>query len=316
MNQSYATDNLNSNYNNLNETVVKNYSSYLDSTDNLAIVGSVIKQGNISIPQNVTVGIKVYNDSTNSSELLTEKPYNPVLYNNNEPFPFKFTINTTKYSLDRNSIPFVYKSENITIPFTKINTFELKYPVIPQGPDREFRGNITNTSPLQINDLTLYAIANDNKSRQIDSVKITIPILKPNQSMVFSFVPDPAIKDKVYFYSCVGGNAEDMRVDKYKLFTISDYKVLGYRYSDMMQLDLLNYTQEDKELNIKMNNLYPIPGALSIQIMPYQFNPVMIYMDGIQHKPVTTKYADNMIQFDMTVPRGIHDIVLSNVEAY
>ncbi|MDN5869000.1 MAG: hypothetical protein L0H55_16570, partial [Candidatus Nitrosocosmicus sp.] len=301
--------------NNENETIVKDYSSYFDSSKTLVVVGSVIKQGIQSIPQNVTVGMYVFNNAIDKHELLTEKPYNPVIYNNNEPFPFKFKINTTKYSLNSNSVPFVLKSENAS-PFTKINTFELKYPVIPQGPNKELRGNITNTSPLPIENLTLFAIVNDNNSKQIDSVKKLIPFLKPYQTINFSIPPNPSIKDEVYFYSCVGGNAADMRIDKYKLFTISKYKVLGYRHSDMMRLDLLNYTENNDRLNIEINNLYPIPGALSIQLMPYQVNPIMVYLDDKIYESATKKYLDDMIQIDMTIPQGSHEVVLTNIEEY
>ncbi|MGD9671869.1 MAG: hypothetical protein AB7U98_00145 [Candidatus Nitrosocosmicus sp.] len=128
--------------------------------------------------------------------------------------------------------------------------------------------------------------------------------------------PDPRIKDYVYFYSCVGGNAEDMKVDKYKLFTISNYKVLGYRHSDTMQVDLLNYAKDNDQLNININNLYPIPGALSIQVMPYQVNPIMVYLDDkLQESPIK-KYFDDMIQIDMNIPKGFHEVVLVNIEEY
>lgn len=92
-----------------NETIVKDYSSYHDSSNNLVIVGSVIKQGNQSTPQNVTVGLNVINKATNSNETLTEKPYSPIIYNNNEPFPFKFKVNTTKYTFNSDSVPFVLR---------------------------------------------------------------------------------------------------------------------------------------------------------------------------------------------------------------
>jgi hypothetical protein len=312
---SYSLSQDNQTSNNENETIVKDYSSYLDSSKNLVIVGSVTKQGNQSIPQNVTVGMNVFNNATNSYELLTEKPYNPIIFNNNEPFPFKFKINTTKYTLNNDSVPFVFKSENAS-PSTKINTFELKYPVVPQGANKELRGNITNTSPLPIENLTLFAIVNDNKSKQIDSVKKLIPYLEPNQTINFSIPPDPSIKDDVYFYSCVGGSAEDMKIDKYKLFTISKNKVLGYKHSLLMQLDQLNYNKTNEQLSIKINNLYSVPGALSVQLMPYQVNPVMVYLDNKPYESATTKYFDDMIQIDMNVPQGSHEIVLANIEEY
>lgn len=295
-------------------TFVKNYSSYVDSSKNVVIVGHVIKQSDQIYPQNVTVGMNVHNDITNTGEVLTEKPFNPILYRNNDPFPFKFVIDSTKYSLLADSIPFIYKTENVTDSFTKINTFELDYPVIPQGPSKELYGNITNTGPLQINDLTLLAIANDNKSSQVDSVKTLIPVLKPYETIGFTFTPDPAIKDRVHYYTCVAGDAEDMMVGKYKMFDVSNSTALGYKYSGMMVLDALNYNKSNHQISMKLNNVYPISGSLSLQLMPKQINPISVYLDGKLFESATIKQLENMVQVDMSIPQGPHEIVLPGIE--
>jgi hypothetical protein len=299
-----------------NNTYVKNYSSYIDSSKNIVVVGHVMKQGDQIFPQNVTVGMNVYNNVTDTDDVLTEKPYSSILYKNNDPFPFKFVINSTKYSLSENSVPFIYKSENVTNPFTKINTFELNYPVIPQGPSKELYGNITNTGPLQIHNLTLLAIARDNKSIQVDSVKTLIPIIKPYETISFTLAPNPAIKDRVHYYTCVAGDAEDMMVGKYKMFTISNFKALGYKHSSLMMLDALNYNKSNHQLNMKLNNVYPTLGSLSLQLMPKQTNPVSVYLDGQLFKSAKISYLENMMQVDMSIPQGPHEVVLSNVEEY
>jgi hypothetical protein len=298
-----------------NNVYVKNHSSYADSSKkNIVVVGHVMKQTDQPFPQNVTVGMYVHNNITNTDEVLTEKPYSPILYKNNDPSPFKFVINSTKYSLSKDSVPFIYENENVTGSYTKINTFELDYPVIPQGPSKELYGNITNTGPLQINNLTLFAIANDNKSSQVDSVKTLIPVIKPYETISFTFTPNPAIKDRVHYYTCVGGNAEDMVIDKYKLFPISNSKVIGYKHSDLMVLDALNYNKSNHQLNMKLNNVYPNSGALSLQLMPNQTNPVSVYLDGELFKSAKIKHLESMMQVDMNIPQGPHEVVLSDIE--
>ena len=313
---SYSEPFPNSSINERNATFVKNYSSYVDPSENAVVVGHVIKHSDQIYPLNVTVGINVHNDITNTGEVLTEKPFSPVLYRNNDPFPFKFVIDSTKYSSSADSVPFIYKNENVTGSITKINTFELDYPVMPQGPSKELYGNITNTGPLQINDLTLLAIANDNKSSQVDSVKTLIPVLKPYETIGFTFTPDPAIKDQVHYYTCVAGNAEDMMVGKYKMFDISNSKALGYKYSGMMVLDALNYNKSDHQLRIKLDNVYPISGSLSLQLMPDQINPVVVYLDGKPYELATIRQLKNMMQVDMSIPQGPHEIVLSGIEEH
>ncbi len=116
---------------------VNNYTTYIDSSRNIVVVGQVMKQSDQIFPQNVTLGINVYNNITGTYEVLTEKPYGPILYKNNDPFPFKFVINPAKYALSIDSVPFVFKNDDVTGSFTKINTFGLDYPVIPQGPSKE-----------------------------------------------------------------------------------------------------------------------------------------------------------------------------------
>ncbi len=76
----------NSSINESNATYVKNYSSYADSSKNVVVVGHVIKQSDQIYPQNVTVGMNVHDDITNTGELLTEKPFSPILYRNKTPF--------------------------------------------------------------------------------------------------------------------------------------------------------------------------------------------------------------------------------------
>ena len=60
-----------------NATYVKNYSSYIDSSKNIVVVGQVMKQSGQAFPQNVTVGMSVYNNIAETDEVLTEKPYVP-----------------------------------------------------------------------------------------------------------------------------------------------------------------------------------------------------------------------------------------------
>ena len=74
---------------------VKNYSSYFDVDNNTVIIGSVAKSDHQIYPQNVTIGILAYNNITASHEIIAEKPYNTLLSKNNEPFPFKFKLNST-----------------------------------------------------------------------------------------------------------------------------------------------------------------------------------------------------------------------------
>ncbi len=293
---------------------VKNYSSYLDVDNNIVIIGSVAKSEYQIFPQNVTLGVLVYNNISASHEIIAEKPYNTILSKNNEPFPFKFKLNSTIFPFAAGAEPFILASENVTIPTTKLNTIKLEYPVIPQGKNKELFGNITNTSPIQIKNITLFAIVNDRNSTQIDSVKTFIPVLKPYEKVQFSFLPDSAIKDRVYFYSCVGGDIDDMKINDFKIVNISATKVLGYKFSALIQIDSMNYNSSSKMFNFAINNIYPYPGMLSVELMPAQDDPVSIVMDGSPYQATTMRNIDNKTAIELSVPQGIHDIAILNIE--
>lgn len=86
INISYALDQSNLNITDNPRAYVKNYSSYLDADKNIVIIGSVAKSDYQIFPQNVTVGLLAYNNITSSHEIIAEKPYNTILFKNNEPF--------------------------------------------------------------------------------------------------------------------------------------------------------------------------------------------------------------------------------------
>jgi hypothetical protein len=313
-NISYAMDPSNLNITDNPRAYIKNYSSYLDADNNIAIIGSVAKSDYQIYPQNVTVGILAYNNLTASHEIIAEKPYNTILSKNNEPFPFKFKLNSTIFPLAAEGEPFILESENVSMPTTKLNTIKLDYPVIPQGKNKELFGNITNTSPIPINNITLFAIVNDRNSTQIDSVRSFISVLNPYEKVQFSFIPDPAIKDRVYFYSCVGADIDGMKIDEFKIVNISDSKILGYKFSGLIQIDSMNYNSSSKQFNFAINNIYPYPGLLAIELMPVQNSPISIEMDGSPYHATNLKNTDNKTKIELSIPQGIHDVAILNIE--
>jgi len=293
---------------------IKNSFKYLSNDNNTIILGgSVAKSASQDFPQNVSVGLRTVNNFTGEEEVLVERPYNSILYKNDEPFPFKILINSTIYPDAINSKPYIYKSENVTLPYTRINTFDLNYPVLPQGSNKELYGNITNTSPVQLNNITLFAIVNDKNSSQIDSVKTFIPTLNPNETKQFTFVPDPTIKDKVYFYSCVGGDIGDMKINEYNIVNITTSKVLGYKFSSLIQIDSMDYNITTDEFNFTVNNIYPYPGALSLEVMPAQKVPIQVYMDENSIKEIKIRNTPEKTLLELAIPQGLHDISLSNL---
>ena len=124
----------------------------------------------------------------------------------------------------------------------------------------------------------MYAIIHAKNGTQMDSVKTKVPIIKSQDTVNFSFIPNKAIKDLVSTYSCVGGEIED--INAYQLIHIPHNKTLGYKFSGFMEINSLSYDNKTDQLSIKVNNIYPISSSLSLQLIPEQQNPLSIKIDG------------------------------------
>jgi hypothetical protein len=76
----------------------------------------------------------------------------------------------------------------------------------------------------------------------------------------------------------------------------------------------MNYNSSSKMFNFAINNIYPYPGMLSVELMPAQDDPVSIVMDGSPYQATTMRNIDNKTEIELSVPQGIHDIAILNIE--
>jgi hypothetical protein len=292
---------------------IQKYYNYKDSDKNTTIVGSVAASPNLTLasPVEVTLGLSVYNDFSKRYDIIKEHPFKKLIYDTNEPVPFKFTINPSKYQIKSDSVPFIYDIKNAGMQSPKINTFTLKYDEAFLGPSKELYGTVKNTAPNTIKNLTLYAIVHGKNGVQVDSVKTKIPIIKPQETVNFSFVPNKAVKNLVLVYSCVGGELED--INSYQLIEIQPNKTLGYKFSGFMEINSINYDNKTGQFSIKVNNVYPISSSLSLQLKPEQQNPPSIKIDG--HVIDSKITNDNKITIvDLVIPQGEHEIYVYDID--
>jgi hypothetical protein len=180
------------------------------------------------------------------------------------------------------------------------------------GPNKELFGTAKNTAPNTIKNLTLYAIVHDKKGTQVDSVKTVIPIIKPQETAKFIFVPNKAIKGLVHVYSCVGGELQD--INTYQVFKINPNKTLGYKFSGLMEIDSINHDNKTNQFELKVNNLYPVPASLSLQLNPEQRNPLSFEIDNHEYSP-TTLNINKITKMELTIPQGKHEIIVSNFDS-
>lgn len=76
----------------------------------------------------------------------------------------------------------------------------------------------------------------------------------------------------------------------------------------------MNYYSSSKQFNFAINNIYPYPGLLSVELMPVQNSPVSIVMDGAPYQATTLGNTDNKTAVELSIPQDIHYVVILNVE--
>jgi hypothetical protein len=300
----------------INGILMHDYSSFVNHEGNIVVVGSVMVTEKAMNPVGVKLGLDVYNKVTNKSETVQQYPVNKVLYKGDHPTPFKFVIDSSKYSYDdHSSFPFVYDAKNVTNQsLIRLQTFDLKYANGPQGPLNELVGNVTNTSPHPIYNLTLYAVVHDENGTQVDSVTTHVPAIEPKETLNFTFTPDRSIKDKVYSFSCVAGDINNMNVNSFKTINVNSNKTLGYKFSGMMEIDKIDYNNDTNQLQIKINNVYPIPASLSVQLIPGQKDPLSIMMDNTGFSKASVVNSEEKTTLDLNIPMGRHDLTITGIK--
>ncbi|MGN6347824.1 MAG: hypothetical protein ACTHME_08990 [Candidatus Nitrosocosmicus sp.] len=293
---------------------VYNHAIIHDKLDkNVSIVGSVAGSNNLPpYPLEVTLGFDVYNTYSKKYETLIGQPFEKVIYDISHPIPFKFTINSSKYYFDSNSIPYVKSIKKADIHSTKINTFTLDYNESRLGPSKELFGTVVNTGPSILKNLTLYADVHAKNGSQIDSVKTIIPLINPQQKVNFTFTPDKAIKNLVFTYSCVGGELQD--INAYQTIKLNPQKTLGYKFSGFMEINSINYNNKTNSVKLEVNNIYPVSAALSLQLKPTQYAPLNILIDN--HKFESQAINDSeKTTLDMFIPQGKHEIYIQGISS-
>jgi hypothetical protein len=280
----------------------------------LIIIGSIASPHNLSIasPIMITIGLNAYNVFLKKPEIIKERPFEEVIYNIDEPLPFKFVIDLTKYHVDLNSVPYIYKIEQADKPSTSIKTFKLTYDESKLGPIKELRGNVTNSSPNDIKNLTLYAIVHAKNGTQLDSVKTSIPIIPPQKTVSFSLIPNKIIRNSVFIYSCVGGDMQNF--ESYKMIHLNSSKTLGYKFSGFMEVNSIVYDNNSKQFKLGVNNVYPPPASLSLQLLSREKSALQVLLDGkIYYSKILNN--SNIVNIYLFVPQGKHEITIQGFTA-
>ncbi len=122
-------------------------------------------------------------------------------------------------------------------------------------------------------------------------------------------LPDPAVKSKVYYYSCAGLDYDD------PITTINtgDGKFIPYSLTSAAQISSLRYENTTDSIAFGVRPYAPDGGALSLRIPQLGENQtVAVMMDGELHES-SVKGDGKTMSVDFFVPKGDHQVQIQGV---
>ncbi len=266
------------------------------------LVGVV--QNNAGLPIEVKIGVNI-TQSERQSLILTSNTFTNIIY----PYvaaPFKFTISGNEFF---NGFAYPIETKEVTKPL--LMDLSQNYSNLATAEEKALVGTIKNTGPNIIKNIAVYASAHSINGTQLDSVKSSlIPVIYPGEDVRYKILPDPAIKDGVYYYSCAGLDVNapistiDLGEGEYIVFNLESASMISdFRYensSDSIIFEVKPYNPGGGPTNFK------IP-----QISPNQ--KIEVLLDGKQYEKKLVTMNGKTISIDIFIPKDKHILKISGI---
>jgi hypothetical protein len=287
--------------NNTIELKNSNY-SFVDAQGMTNVVGIVNNHG--VAPISVTMALNV-SDSSGRASTLHENLYGKVIYHG-EGAPFKFRLGESVKAVGK---PYVADVKQVDQPF--YDTLVLNYTNMAVGDERVLTGTMKNTGNTELRNVVVYASVHDENMTDLDSVRSNVvPLLRPGEQAVFTASPDPAVKAKVYYYSCAGF---DINAPISTLPT-GDGGFIAYDFASIAKVGSMRYDNATDSIAFDITHYNPKGGSASIKIPQLAQNQtVAVMMDGKPYDGATVKADGKTVYIDFFVPPGTHAMQIQGV---
>jgi hypothetical protein len=273
-------------------------SSFVDSEGRLNVVGTL--RNTDDMPVQAKVGLKVEDES--GTRIEQQSTYGRIIWPlNDSPFKFVVEYGTT-------SEPYILDVEEVNA--TNSDMIMLNYSSMAIGEDRAFVGTVKNNAPFDIYNVSIFASVRSDNATQLDTVRSNaIPILKSSEEQPFVAVPDPAIKSKVYYYSCAGLDFDN----PVTTIDTGDGKFIAYDLNAAAQVSAILYENETDSIALEIRPYSPIGGPISVMIPQVSQNQIVtVMLDGKMHE-ASIRPDGKTIYIDFFVPQGEHQVQIQNV---
>ena len=275
---------------------------FKDLNGELNLVGVV--QNNAGKPIEVKIGVNVTQTDKQSS-ILTSNTFTNVIY----PYvaaPFKFTIGGNELF---NGFAYPIETKEVTKPF--FTDLTQNYSNLATGDEKALVGTIKNTGPNIIKNIAVYASVHSINGTQIDSVKsFIIPIIYPGEDIGYKILPDPAIQDGVYYYSCAGldVNAPISTMD------IGKGEFLVFNLESASMISDFRYENSSDSIIFEVKPYNPYGGTTNFKIPQVSSNQnIEILLDGKQYENKLVTTNGKTISIDIFIPKDKHIVKISGI---
>ena len=269
-------------------------SSFVDSEGRVNVVGTVRNTG--AVPVHVTMGLPV--DGRN----IQEPTYGRVIWPLNDS-PFKFVLESGSAGE-----PFIMDVREAEA--TYYGMIVLNYSSMAAGEERAFVGTVKNNAPYDIHNVSVYASVRSDNATQLDTVRSNvIPVLKAGEERQFVAAPDPAVKSKVYYYSCAGLDYDD----PITTLDAGDGKFVAYTLSTVAQVSSMKYENATDSISFGIRPYAPGGGDLNLKIPQISDNQTLtVMLDGNVHN-ASIKGDGKTVHIEFFVPEGEHHVQIQGV---
>jgi hypothetical protein len=275
-------------------------SSFIDSEGKLNIVGTVRNTG--ALPVQAIVGLEVQDEK--GTRIEQQPTYGRVIRPLNDS-PFKFVVDSGTAGH-----PFIVDFKEVEAATHTTDMIILNYNSMAAGEENAFVGTVMNNAPFDIYNVSVFASARSDNATQLDSVRSNvIPVLKPGEERQFIVTSDPAVKTRVYYYSCAG-------LDLDAPITTIDAgggKFIAYDLNAAAQVSAIRYENQTDSIAFEIRPYSPTGGPVNLMIpQASQDQSVAVTLDGKPHES-TISDDGKTVNIDFFVPQGDHQVQIQRV---
>jgi hypothetical protein len=275
---------------------------FRDLNEKWNLIGVV--QNNENIPLEVKIAINTIKPN-NVSSVLTSGTFSNIIY----PYtaaPFKFTISSNELF---KGFAYPIDIKKVAKPFF----LELRqnYSNFATGDAKALIGTIKNKGSNIIENVSVYASVHSINGTQIDSVKSNvIPIIYPNEEVSYSILPDSAIKNEVYFYSCAGLDVNA----PISTLNIGNGEYLVYNLESASAISNFRYENSSDSIIFEIKPYNPNGGSTLFQVPQISSNQkIGIFLDDKQYENKIISMDGKTISMNIFIPKDKHEVKISGI---